>query len=185
MPFTPFHFGPALALGIPLRKYMHAPTFILANVAVDIEPLLVLLLRLDYPLHGYLHTFLVALFFGLAIGFVMFYVEKFFHPLYSTLLLEPSGIPPMKTFMVAGVFGGMLHVLLDSPLYTEIQPFFPISTNPLYHSVSSLEVYLASFWLGVLGIILYASLILFHAYRKLRKKRPMPQPNSASSTPLR
>ena len=96
MPFTPFHLGPALALGIPLRKYVHAPTFILANVAVDIEPFIVLLLRLDYPLHGYLHTFLFALLFGLAIGFVMFYLEKFFHPLYSTLLLEPTGIPPMS-----------------------------------------------------------------------------------------
>jgi hypothetical protein len=24
MPFTPFHFGPALGLGLPLRKYVHA-----------------------------------------------------------------------------------------------------------------------------------------------------------------
>ena len=91
MPFTPFHLGPALGLGLPLRKYIHAPTFIVANVAVDIEPFLVFLLRLNYPLHGYLHTFLSAFFFGLAIGFAMFYLEKFLHPLYKTLLLTPNG----------------------------------------------------------------------------------------------
>lgn len=42
MPFTLYHLGPSLGLGLPLRKYVHAPTFILANVIVDVEPFLVL-----------------------------------------------------------------------------------------------------------------------------------------------
>jgi hypothetical protein len=170
MPFTPFHLGPALSLGLPLRKYIHAPTFIVANVAVDIEPLLVLLLRLNYPLHGYLHTFLLSFFFGLAIGFAMFHLEKFLHPLYKTLLLTPNGMSGMKAFIVAGAFGAMLHVLFDSPLYTEIQPFFPITTNPLYNSVSSSDIYSGCVWLGILGLIFYAILVLSHAYKKMRNR---------------
>jgi len=169
MPFTPFHLGPALGLGIPLRKYIHAPTFIVANVAVDIEPLVVLLLRLNYPLHGYLHTFLSAFFFGIAIGFTMFYLEKFLHPLYKTLLLTPNGASGIKPFLVAGAFGAMLHVLFDLPLYSEMQPFFPITANPLYNSVSSNDIYSSCVWLGILGIIFYAILVLSHAYKKLRK----------------
>jgi len=51
MPFTPFHLGPALGLGLPLRRYVYVPTFILANVIVDVEPFLVLFLGLRYPLH--------------------------------------------------------------------------------------------------------------------------------------
>ena len=170
MPFTPFHLGPALSLGLPLRKYIHAPTFIVANVAVDIEPLLVLLLRLNYPLHGYLHTFLLAFFFGLAIGFTMFHLEKFLHPLYKTLLLVPNGTSGRKSFMVAGAFGAMLHVLFDLPLYAEMQPFFPITTNPLYGSVSSADVYSVCVWLGILGLIFYAILVLLHAYKKLKNR---------------
>ncbi len=65
MPFTPFHFGPTLGFGLSLRGYLHAPTFIIANVIVDVEPFLVLFLGLRYPLHGYLHTFLLALVTGL------------------------------------------------------------------------------------------------------------------------
>ena len=169
MPFTPFHLGPALSLGLPFRKYIHAPTFIVANVAVDIEPLLMLLLRLNYPLHGYLHTFISAFFFGLAIGFTMFYLEKFLHPLYKTLLLVPNGTLKMKSFMVAGAFGAMLHVLFDSPLYAEMQPFFPITTNPLYNSVSSADVYSGCVWLGIFGLIFYAILVLSYVYKKSKK----------------
>ena len=181
MPFTPFHLGPALSLGRPFRKYMHAPTFILANVAVDIEPFLMLFLRLNYPLHGYLHTFALAFLFGLAIGFVMFYLEKFLHLVYTVLLLEPNRMSGMKAFTVAGVLGTMIHVLLDSPLYTDVQPFFPIATNPLYNSVSPLEIYLISFWLGILGIIFYACLFLFRTYTKARNKRQKHQPNTLSN----
>ena len=42
------------------KKLYAAPTFILANVVLDIEPLLVLIMGLNYPLHGYLHTFIAA-----------------------------------------------------------------------------------------------------------------------------
>jgi hypothetical protein len=88
MPFTPFHFGPALGLGLPFRKYVHTPTFIVANVIVDVEPFLVLLLGLRYPLHGYLHTFLSAFLMGLALGYGMFLLERVLHPLYKVFLRQ-------------------------------------------------------------------------------------------------
>jgi hypothetical protein len=72
MPFTPFHLGPAIAVGLPMRKYFHAPTFIVGNLVLDIEPLLVLVLGVRYPLHGYLHTLVLAIVVGLLLGFVMF-----------------------------------------------------------------------------------------------------------------
>ena len=150
---------------------MHAPTFILANVVVDIEPFLVLFLGLNYPVHGYLHTFIAAFCFGLALGFAMFLLERIMHPLYKTFLLETKGMLKMKPFIVAGVLGTMLHVLLDSPLYTDIKPFYPIATNPLYNSVSSLEVYIFSVWMGILGIVFYVGLLVFLAYDRLWKKR--------------
>jgi len=77
MPFTPFHLGPALGFWLPLRKYLHVPTFLVANILVDVEPFLVLSLGLDYPLHGYLHTFIVAFILGLALGYAMFLLKGF------------------------------------------------------------------------------------------------------------
>ena len=92
MPFTPFHFGPALGFGLPLRRYIHLPTFIVANVIVDLEPFLVIVLGLigKYPLHGYLHTFILAFPLGIALAYVMFLLEGFFQPIYKALLLKPE-----------------------------------------------------------------------------------------------
>ena len=167
MPFTPFHLGPALGLGFPFRKYVHAPTFILANVIVDVEPFLVLFLGLRYPLHGYLHTFFLALLAGLTLGYAMFLLERFLQPLYKLFLLETADGLNAKSFVVAGALGTTLHVLLDSPLYTDIRPFYPLTINPLYSPALSLEIYSICVWMGILGIIYYAGLLAFLAYRKL------------------
>ena len=64
MPFTPFHFGPGLLFGLLLLSYIDFPTFLLANVIIDIEPILVLSLKLNYPLHGILHSFLGGIIFS-------------------------------------------------------------------------------------------------------------------------
>jgi hypothetical protein len=169
MPFTPFHLGPALGFGLPLRKYLHVPTFLVANILVDVEPFLVFSFGLDYPLHGYLHTFVVAFILGLALGYGMFLLERILRPLYKTLLLESDATPKLKSFIVAGVLGTMLHVLLDSPLYDDIRPFYPLSANPLLHSASSLEVYSFCVWMGMFGVVFYIALLVFLVYRRFRK----------------
>lgn len=168
MPFTPFHLGPAIGLGLPLRKYLHAPTFILASVIVDVEPFLVFLFGLRYPLHGYLHTFFLAFFAGLALGYTMFLLEKFLHPLYQVFLLEPSDKLNLKSFMLTGALGTLLHVLLDSPLYSDIRPFYPLAINPVYNPTLSSEVYSICVYMGIFGLIYYVGLITFLVYRRAR-----------------
>jgi hypothetical protein len=151
--------GPALCVGLPLRKYVHAPTFILANIILDIEPLIVLLMGLNYPLHGYFHTFVAAIVVGTVLGFVMFLFERILYPLHRKLRLEQEATFKKTNFIVAGVLGTMLHVLFDSPLYGEIRPFYPFTINPMYGLVPSIEVYLLCIGMGVLGIISYLFLL--------------------------
>jgi membrane-bound metal-dependent hydrolase YbcI (DUF457 family) len=161
LPFTPLHLGPALAFGLPLQKYLHAPTFILANVILDIEPLLVMIFGLNYPLHGYAHTFLSAVIVGLLLGCVMFLIEAPLHPLYRTIKLETDKTLKLKSFLIAGVFGTSLHVLFDALIYSEMQPFFPLSANPLL--TLHLSMYSVYFWcvlLGAFGLIYYGMLLV-------------------------
>ena len=166
MPFTPFHLGPALCVGFPLRKYLHAPTFILANIALDMEPLTVLVMGLNYPLHGYLHTFIAAIFVGAALGFAMFFLERILYPLNRKLRLEQETTFKKTPYIAAGVFGTMLHVLFDSPLYGEMRPFYPLTTNPLYGSVSSFSIYLLTAAMGALGILFYLLLPTVKAHNR-------------------
>jgi len=171
MPFTPFHLGPGLGLGLPLRKHLHAPTFILANVIVDVEPLLVFLFGLRYPLHGYLHTFLLALPMGLAFGCVMHLLERFLNPLYKMFLLEADDNLSLRPFIIAGVFGRGLHILLDAPLYDDIKPLYPIATNPFYNPSLTPEIYSLCVWMGALGITYYLILFRhFNLWKTIKKK---------------
>jgi membrane-bound metal-dependent hydrolase YbcI (DUF457 family) len=162
--------GPALGIGLPLRKWLHVPTFMLANVILDVEPFLVLLYGLNYPLHGYLHTFLLSFVLGLLLGYAAFILERFVQPIYKLLLLESSSNLNLKSFLLSGALGTGLHVLLDSPLYAEIQPFYPLTTNPLYNPALDTEVYSLCVWLGIFGIIWYVSLLIFNM-KMTRKNR--------------
>ena len=166
MPFTPFHFGPALGFGLPLRKYLHVPTFLVSNVIVDVEPLLVLVLGLNYPLHGYLHTFIFASLIGLALGYVTFSFDRSLHPIYKAMKLVVEDNQSLKSYMATGVLGAIFHVLLDSPLYRDIKPLFPSTQNPFYNPNLSLKVYSFCVWMGILGIIYYIGLFIYPLLRK-------------------
>jgi hypothetical protein len=166
VPFTPFHFGPALGFGLPLRKYLHVPTFLVANVIVDVESLLVLVLGLNYPLHGYVHTFIFASLTGLALGYVMFSFDRFLCPVYKALNLVMEGNQSFKKFMVTAVSGTMFHVLLDAPLYSDIKPLYPIIQNPFYNPNLSLGVYTFCVFMGIIGLFYYVVLFIYPFLKK-------------------
>lgn len=171
MPFTPFHLSLGIGLGLPLRRYFHTPTFLLANIILDLEPFLVLFFRLDYPLHGYVHTFLLGMPVGLALGYIAFLLERFLHSLYKALLLEASNGSKMrlKHFFVAGTLGTVLHLLLDAPLYSDIKPFYPAAVNPLYNPSLAPEIYGLCALTGFLGMIYYFRLLFSHLAKSVIK----------------
>ena len=129
MPYTPFHWGPGLLFGLLLLGYVDLPTLFVSSVIVDVEPFLVLTLNLDYPLHGYLHTFLGGTIVAFLLALAMSRVRGALTPLTSFLRLKQK--TSFKSIILASLFGVYLHILLDSPLYPDIKPFFPLGFNPL------------------------------------------------------
>ena len=160
MPFTLLHLGPGLAVGLPLRKHIHAPTFMVASVLVDVEPFVVLVFGLGYSLHGYLHTFIGALVLGVASGYFMYLLEGVFNPLWRKLLLASPPPHGLRAFITAGAFGTLLHVLMDSPLYSDIRPLYPAGVNPFYNPALTPVIYYACMLMGILGLIYYLLIAL-------------------------
>jgi len=153
MPFTPYHFGPSGFVGLALRKWIDIPVFILANVAVDLEPLAVILFGLNYPLHGYFHTFLVGTVVALVWGLIahsgksiLQQLMKLFHLSYET---------NFRKMLLSAILGIWFHILLDGQLYTDIQPFWPLKANPLYGLLSYNTVYLICKISFLPAIVLY------------------------------
>lgn len=153
MPFTPFHEGPAILIGLLLISVLDFPTLLIASVIIDIEPLIVIMFDLDYPLHGYLHTFLGATLMAIITFIVMVPLRS-----YLTSLLETFKIiqdVDKKKIFVSSFLGTYSHILLDAPLYREMNPFFPYLGNPLFGTLSASTIYTFCSVTFVIGLVVY------------------------------
>jgi len=161
MPFTPFHLGPGLLFGLLLLSYIDFPTFLIASVIVDVEPFLVLTLNLNYPLHGFLHSFFGGTLIAFLLAAVMSNVRSALSPLMSFLKLEQK--LSFKTILSAALLGVYVHILLDSPLYPDIRPFFPFDFNPFLSNSMFIgfDVYTLCTLSFIGGGIVYAIRLVF------------------------
>lgn len=138
-----------------LLRLLDFPTFLLAGVIVDLEPFLVMVLGLSYPLHGFFHSFLGGSLAALALAVVMLKVRPWVSGVMSLLRLK-QGISRGR-ILAASFLGVYVHLLLDSLLYAEMRPFYPFSGNPLLGR--SLFIGLEVFWFCavcfVAGVFVY------------------------------
>ena len=170
MPVTPFHFGPGLLIKSAAPRHVSFLGFAAANVAVDCEPVARWLLHL-HPLHGPVHTLIVAGPLGLvAGGLVSLALGRLFprtagaHPILKSEASWKSGA-------VGGLLGGASHPLIDGLMHRDVHPFWPfVDANPLLGLISLRGIYLGCALAGVLGLALLA----------LRRRQPrIPEETSA------
>ena len=168
MPFTPYHFGPALFLGLLFFSFVDFPTLLIASVIVDIEPFLVLALNLDYPLHGFFHSLLGGTLVAIPLALIMLKIRDKISPLLSFFKLEQN--VSFKTILVASFSGIYIHILFDSRIYTDIQPFYPSNYNPLLTTgiLAGLDSYTICIW-SFFGAIIIYTVRLFLIWRKSGK----------------
>lgn len=140
MPFTPFHFGPSALVAFPLKKYLDIPVFVLANVVIDFEPLVVMYFNLPYPVHGFFHTLLGGIIIGGLWGLIAYAVRKPIKSIMNVFRLQYE--PKLFTMILSGILGFWLHIFIDSFMHADIRPFFPSNYNPLYQIVSTPNLYL-------------------------------------------
>lgn len=162
MPFTPFHLGPALLLGLALFTAFDLPALLIASVIPDIEPFYVMYFDVSgYPLHGFLHSYM-------GVSILAFLVTALVYPLRGLFgkVMAFFRIPQktsLKKILFTSFVGVYFHVFLDSFLYWEMAPFYPLQGNPC---IDILVPYQYSVIYGfcslsfVLGIIVYSVRLL-------------------------
>jgi hypothetical protein len=141
MPATPYHFGPGLLIKAAAPRQFSMAAYSLTQIVIDLESGYYML-RKDPPVHRQLHTFLMGGFLGLLCGLL---VARF-----GAWLSRPRDVVGealaaeyrLSIAVLSGVFGGLLHPIIDGIIYTDIRPFRPFSSaNPLYGLVSTRLVY--------------------------------------------
>ena len=167
MPFTPYHLGPGLLVGLLLLSFIDFPTFLIASVIVDVEPFLVLTLNLNYPLHGFFHSLLGGTLLALPLALVMYRIRDKISPLLSFFKLEQK--VSFKRALAAALSGIYIHILLDSRGYTDIQPFYPSNYNPLLTTgiFAGLDAYIYCIWSFFGAAIIYVIRLVL-IWRKTR-----------------
>ena len=162
MPFTPFHFGPGFLISLTFLSFIDIPTFLIASIIIDVEPFLVLVFHLNYPLHGFFHSFLGGFIAAALLAMVMSKIRRYFTPLITFFKIEQS--ISFKKILFSSTCAIFIHILLDSPIYLDIQPFFPFEYNPFYRStvMPGLIIYLLCAWCFVGAIFVYVIRLLQH-----------------------
>lgn len=151
MPFTLFHLGPSLLAGLLLLGVFDLPALLVSSVVVDVEPFCVLFFSLDYPLHGFMHSFLGGSAAAVLASVVLYVLRNPSKQLTAVFRLKQDS--SFGKILWSSFFGVYSHILLDSPLYADIKPFYPSEANPLLSVFTPQQVYLfcgLSFLAGML-----------------------------------
>ena len=163
MPFTPYHFGPGLLLGVVLFPFLDFSTVMVACVILDIEPLAVIIFNLPFAAHGFFHSYLGATIVACTLSAVIYPFRKYLNKLVSIFGLHQES--SFRHIFPASIISTYSHVFLDSLLYPEMNPFYPLIGNPFVGFFQFAFVYNACVFLGLLGFGVYVVRVLHSQFR--------------------
>ena len=156
MPFTPFHFGPGLAIkSLAMRKFSFL-SFMSANVLIDVEPLYYMV-RGEFPLHRFFHTYIGASVVGTVVILLLLVVKQVVlsMPVFSGNRVHVYFLSLSSFTISVGAFTGVYsHIFLDSVMHSDIMPLLPFSSsNGLLGLVSLSELHWFCILAGLFGIL--------------------------------
>lgn len=160
MPFTPFHLGPGLALKGVAAPVFSWSAFAAAQVVIDCETLYYLI-KQEYPVHRFFHSFLGAAAAALVTTALVLIIVRAFATGLSRLVAPymVSTSTARGEFSLLGVFlgslaGGLSHPFLDGIMHPDVRPFMPWSdSNPFFGLIGVTPLHLACAAAAVFGAV--------------------------------
>jgi len=161
MPFTPFHFGPGAALKAVVPARFSFTIFCYSRVVTDLESGFYLV-RGEYPVHRFFHTYIGATLVGIFCALSGRPVCQFALGIWRTWIEEPDGISPRRSVeisrrvaLLSALAGTYSHVFLDSIMHRDVTPFSPFtSANPMLHLVSTEALHEFCLAWGIVGALI-------------------------------
>ena len=116
-----------------MPRHLSVLSYALANIVIDLESLYHLV-RHDWPVHRWAHTFLAAGLIGALTGLaIVGLIRKLPMRTTSPFIKDETAT---RSLVLGGLLGGLTHPLLDGLMHPDIRPFRPYSSaNPLLNAV--------------------------------------------------
>lgn len=142
-----------------MLSFVDLSTIMIAGVILDIEVIVVLVFNLSQPLHGFFHTYFGATLVAITLSIVLWPLRKFLNDI--VILLGIHQESNYRMILFGSLIGTESHVFLDSFLYLEMNPFYPLLGNPFLDLIPSVMIYDLCIITGILGLVLYVIRILY------------------------
>lgn len=161
MPFTPFHMGPGILIKALLQGSFSLMVFGWAQIVMDIQPLFVLLTG-EGHLHGFSHTYVGATLLAIFSALSGKYLSEVGLKLIGIARkLNPIQINWWIAFGSAFI-GTYTHVVLDSIMHSDVEPFYPLSqANNMLGFISVGELHQFCLYSALVGTAVYYSVQYF------------------------
>ena len=173
MPFTPLHMGPGILLKALLQGFFSLIIFGWSQILMDLQPLFAMITGMG-SLHGFSHTYLGATLIALISAFtgkwvydlVMNFVKNDFTGYQKKLFDVPRELT-ISVCIVSAFLGTCTHVVLDSIMHGDMEPFYPFNPDNNLHLLLSIEtLYKFCIYTGVIGTVIFFAI----RYLKLKAK---------------
>ncbi len=150
--------GPGILVKSLLQGSFSLMVFGWAQIIMDIQPLVVLITG-EGHLHGFSHTYVGASLLAIFAALSGKYLSEF--GLYI-LDISTESAPVKISWWVAflsAFIGTYSHVVLDSIMHIDVQPFYPFSyLNPMLGFVGVITLHKFCLYSGLVGAVIYFSI---------------------------
>lgn len=180
MPFTPFHMGPGLLIKALLQGCFSLMVFGWTQIIMDIQPLIVMISGHGH-LHGFTHTYLgaslIAAFSALTGKFLGEWGLKILSTQFRFDIFNPR--ITWFTAIVSAFIGSFSHVLLDSIMHHDVEPFFPFTTHNLFLGVISVSaLHKLCLYSGIIGALVFVAIQIYYKKMQSQELSPTRSPTS-------
>jgi membrane-bound metal-dependent hydrolase YbcI (DUF457 family) len=154
MPFTPIHMGPGLLIKAVLQSSFSLMVFGWTQIVMDIQPLLVML-HGEGHVHGFTHTYFGATLVAIFAALTGKYLSEFGLKILE-IEIPNSGKIAWGVCILSAFIGSYSHVLLDSIMHSDLEPFYPfVLSNNMHRIISVMALHKFCFYCGVIGAGIY------------------------------
>ncbi|MES2626323.1 MAG: hypothetical protein V4628_13650 [Pseudomonadota bacterium] len=153
MPFTPYHMGPGILFKALLQGSFSLMVFGWAQVMMDLQPLIAIVSE-NGRLHGFSHTYLGATIIAIFSAGTGKYLAQW--ALVNIIRLRPVVFIGWLVAFLSAFIGTYSHVILDSIMHGDVQPWFPFSaSNNLLGLASVQTLHKLCLYGGLVGTVSY------------------------------